>query len=155
MADEPGVDWTASFAEKLNHLFDVVRNPESGKPYSNEELARWCTRTTGHTMSRTFVWQLRTGQRTNPTLRNLNAMAGFFSVPLAYFEPGERSDRIAEQLRLARRLADARSESMVTRAANLSPESIRLLAGMIDRLAEADDLAHRTDGEPRSREESA
>jgi transcriptional regulator with XRE-family HTH domain len=81
-----------TLADKLGHLFRSVQ--PLGREYSNEEVARGCTRVGLGTFSKTYVWQLRTGQRDNPTKRHLEALAAFFGVPPAYFF----DDRIAAQL---------------------------------------------------------
>lgn len=137
MRVEPESGW---LADRVNALFDAIRDPDSGEPYSNEDLARWCARYSGATMSRQFVWQLRRGDRDNPTLRHLRAIAAFFGVELSYFEPGERGERMAEQLRLARTIAATDgAERMVMRGLSLTPESRRAVARMIEELAREQD----------------
>lgn len=72
-----------TLAEKLNELFRTVHPPDRGA-YSNEEVAAEIRRG-GESMSATYLWLLRRGERANPTMRHLQALAGFFGVSPAYF----------------------------------------------------------------------
>ncbi|WP_328554983.1 helix-turn-helix domain-containing protein [Streptomyces sp. NBC_01007] len=127
-----------SLADKLNELFANVR-PDVGHEYSNEQAAA-AIRGTGVTISQSYIWQLRKGIKTNPTLKHLEALAGFFGVPTAYFLDTETSNRVAEQLNLLAetqaRLADSSPESdvrlMAMRAGQLSAERRKQVMDLLD-----------------------
>jgi transcriptional regulator with XRE-family HTH domain len=127
-----------SLADKLNELFANVR-PDVGHEYSNEQVAA-AIRGTGVTISQSYIWQLRKGIKTNPTLKHLEALAGFFGVPTAYFLDTETSNRVAEQLNLLAetqaRLADSSPESdvrlMAMRAGQLSAERRKQVMDLLD-----------------------
>jgi transcriptional regulator with XRE-family HTH domain len=72
-----------TLADKLGHLFQTVV-PAGRGPYSVEEVAKTIT-DSGVPISGSYIWLLRKGQRDNPTLRHLTALARFFGVPPAYF----------------------------------------------------------------------
>jgi transcriptional regulator with XRE-family HTH domain len=85
-----------SFADKLNRLFETIR-PDPAHEYSNEQVAS-AIRDSGVSISQSYIWQLRKSKKTNPTLRHLQALAGFFGVPTAYFVDDSTTARIEEQL---------------------------------------------------------
>ncbi|MFF1272201.1 helix-turn-helix domain-containing protein [Streptomyces marokkonensis] len=85
-----------SFADKLNRLFETVR-PDPSHEYSNEQVAS-AIRAAGVSISQSYIWQLRKGRKTNPTLRHLQALAEYFGVPTAYFVDDSTAARIEEQL---------------------------------------------------------
>jgi transcriptional regulator with XRE-family HTH domain len=125
---------TSTLADKIDALFRVVRRPNR-VPYSHEEVARACREATGESFSATYLWQLRTGRRDNPTKRHLEALAKFFDVPVGYFFDDEQGAAIAKELELLGALRDAGVRSMALRAVNLSPEGAATISDMIDVLA--------------------
>jgi transcriptional regulator with XRE-family HTH domain len=124
----------SSLAEKIDTLFQVVRRPNR-EQFSHEEVAKACREATGETFSATYLWQLRTGRRDNPTKRHLEALAQFFHVPVAYFFDDDQGAAIAKELELLGALRDAGVRSVALRAVNLSPEGIGTISDMIDVLA--------------------
>src|SRR5690348_12440187 len=136
MPDKP------TLADKIDKLFQVVRRPNR-EPYSNEEVARACREATGESFSATYLWQLRTGRRDNPTKRHLEALAQFFQVPPAYFFEDEQSERISEQLALLGALRDAGVRDVALRAVTLSPEGLGTIGDMIEAIARREAEARR------------
>lgn len=125
-------------AERLNHLFAAVR-PDGGQEYSNEQVAAAITRT-GVTISQSYIWQLRKGKKTNPTIKHLQALAGFFGVPVSYFLDDEAAGQVngqlealqAEQARLAEALERGEVRLMAMRAGELSPERRKQVMDLLD-----------------------
>ncbi|MCX4673516.1 helix-turn-helix domain-containing protein [Streptomyces sp. NBC_01381] len=136
-------DATASpkrtLADKLNHLFRTVV-PAGREPYSTEEAAQAIT-ATGVSISGSYIWLLRKGQRDNPTLRHLEALAKFFGVPPAYFFDDETSRSVDEELALLVALRGAGVQDVALRAAGLSPESLSSIAEVIKRVRELEGLS--------------
>ncbi|WP_329371903.1 helix-turn-helix domain-containing protein [Streptomyces sp. NBC_00669] len=124
----------STLAGKIDALFQVIRRP-TREPYSHEEVARACREATGESFSATYLWQLRTGRRDNPTKRHLEALAQFFDVPVGYFFDDEQGAAITKELELLGALRDAGVRSMALRAVNLSPEDAATISDMIDVLA--------------------
>jgi transcriptional regulator with XRE-family HTH domain len=123
-----------TLAEKIDTLFRIVRRPNR-EQFSHEEVARACRQATSETFSATYLWQLRTGRRDNPTKRHLEALAQFFRVPVSYFFDDEQGASIATELELLGALRDAGVRSMALRAVNLSPEGVDTISEMIEVLA--------------------
>ncbi|MFC0542164.1 helix-turn-helix domain-containing protein [Kutzneria chonburiensis] len=123
-----------SLAAKIDKLFQVVRKP-SREQYSHDEVAKACREATGESFSTTYLWQLRTGRRDNPTKRHLEALAQFFEVSPAYFFDNEQSAKIAEELELLGALRDAGVRNVALRAVTLSPAGLDTISDMIDAIA--------------------
>ncbi|MFF0223447.1 XRE family transcriptional regulator [Streptomyces sp. NPDC004629] len=129
-----------TLADKIDALFRIVRRPNR-EQFSHEEVARACREATGESFSATYVWQLRTGRRDNPTKRHLEALAQFFDVPVAYFFDDDQGAAIAKELELLGALRDAGVRSVALRAVNLSPEGVNTISDMIDVLARREGAA--------------
>ncbi|SDG08406.1 Transcriptional regulator, contains XRE-family HTH domain [Lentzea fradiae] len=127
-----------SLADRLNHLF-ARYTARSGQEYSNEHVAA-AIADTGVTISQSYIWQLRKGKKDNPTFKHLQALAGFFGVPVSYFFDDEVTDRVDQQLETLRdqrsRLDEIASRSeaqlMAMRAGELSPDRRRLVMELLD-----------------------
>ncbi|MEU7481094.1 helix-turn-helix domain-containing protein [Lentzea sp. NPDC042327] len=127
-----------SLADKLNHLF-AAHTARSGQEYSNEHVAA-AIADTGVTISQSYIWQLRKGRKDNPTFKHLQALAGFFGVPVSYFFDDEVTDRVNEQLQLLKEeqsrlnelTASSDAQLMAMRADALSPDRRRLVMELLD-----------------------
>lgn len=130
MGESPGKRF---LADKLNKLFATIRR-EDGAEHSNEEVANWCRAHSGESFSRTYLWQLRTGKRTNPTLRHLEALAAFFDMPLAYFGDDELSRRLQHELDLLAALRHTNAKRVALRAVDLSANGTDAVLELIDEI---------------------
>ena len=125
-----------TLAAKIERLFQTVRRPDGRRePYSNKEVAEACQAAGGESFSTTYLWQLRTGRRDNPTKRHLEALAQFFQVPPAYFFNDEQGAAITRELELLGALRDAGVREIALRAVNLPPEWLGMLNDMIDTIS--------------------
>jgi hypothetical protein len=120
---------SASFAERLDRLFRAV-HPAGRGEYSYEEVAA-AIRAEGVAISHTYVWQLRKGQRDNPTIRHVEGLAWFFGVQPSYFLDADTSE-VDAQLELLASLRDQSVRSLALRANGLSEAGLKALAGMIE-----------------------
>jgi transcriptional regulator with XRE-family HTH domain len=126
-------------AAKVDHLFRTVR-PRGGGEYTFEEVAEAIRAKGGPTISATYLWQLRKGRRDNPTKRHLEALAGFFGVPPAYFFDDAEAERIDAELALLNALRDAPVRQIALRASGLSTKSLETIVEMVDRVRELEGL---------------
>lgn len=83
-------------AEKLNRLFEVL-HPTGSRALSNRELALRMKKQ-GRSISSTYISQLRTGTRDNPTLAHLIGLAEAFQVPAGYFTDPEVAQQVDAEL---------------------------------------------------------
>ncbi|MCW2693120.1 MAG: hypothetical protein JWM48_1987 [Mycobacterium sp.] len=149
-----------TLADRLNRLFATIR-PEGAAEYSNEHVAAAIV-ATGVRVSQSYIWQLRKGRKTNPTLRHLEALATFFGIPTAYFFDDEvarrvegQLDRLArEQARLAAAVGSHDLRLMAMRAGELSYERRMQVMDLLDvvyRLEQAERRASQIDTPERGR----
>jgi transcriptional regulator with XRE-family HTH domain len=131
-----------TLGEKLSHLFGSI-HPAGRGPYSNEEVAAAIRDQGGPTISATYLWLLRKGQRDNPTLKHVEALAGFFGVPPAYFFDDETTAKVDAELELLNVMKDLGVQKVAMRVAGLSPRSLDSIAEMIDRVRELEGLPQR------------
>ncbi|MGZ9935204.1 helix-turn-helix domain-containing protein [Streptomyces sp. NC-S4] len=116
-------------ADKVDKLFRTIRT--NGREYTYEEVARGCSELSGGTFSKTYVWQLRTGQRDNPTKRHLEALAAFFRVPAAYFFDDDTAERVDAQLAIASAMGNAEVRDIALRAMSMDDSGRKHLARII------------------------
>ncbi len=128
-----------TLAAKVNRLFTTV-TPRGGGEYTFEEVAEAIRAKGGPTISATYLWQLRKGLRDNPTKRHLEALAGFFGVPPAYFFDSAEAERIDAELALLAALRDGPVRQIAMRANGLSTRSLEAIADMVDRVRELEGL---------------
>src|SRR5579859_1682622 len=120
------------FAGRLDRLLRTV-HPKDRGPYTPAEVAEAINDQAGERMiSGTYLWLLRTGQRDNPTMKHIIAIARFFGVPPTYFFPDDAMARDAVPAELAAALSDGKVREMALRAAGLSDRSLKAITDMID-----------------------
>ncbi|MCR3751799.1 helix-turn-helix domain-containing protein [Lentzea californiensis] len=134
MSEDEGV-----LAARVDHLFRTVRSDDGGE-YTFEEVAEAIRAKGGPTISATYLWQLRKGVRDNPTKRHVEALAGFFGVPPAYFFDAAEAARIDAELTLLNALRDAPVRQLALRARGLSDKSLATIADMVERVRELEGL---------------
>ncbi|MGN9810348.1 XRE family transcriptional regulator [Micromonospora sp. BQ11] len=128
MADPPDRFRGSTLADRLNHLFEVVRPAGRDRPYSNPEVARAVSARGEVQISAQYLWALRNGSRDNPTVKQIDALAAFFGVPPAYFLSDERAADIDEQLALLAAVRDADVREIMRRSSTLSgPDRLAVL----------------------------
>ncbi|MGH3844706.1 MAG: hypothetical protein ACRDS0_25180 [Pseudonocardiaceae bacterium] len=88
------------------------------------------------TFSKTYVWQLHTGQRDNPTKRHLEALATFFGVPAAYFFDDDTAGRVDSQLALATALRDAGVRDVALRISTLDNASRQSIVRIVQEVTQ-------------------
>lgn len=120
-----------TLADKLNHLFATVHPPGRGE-YTLDEVAEAIGQHGETTITAAYLSQMRRGQRTNPSKNVLEALAWFFGVSPAYFFNDEMAAKIVAQLELLAAMRRSSVHQIALRAADLSEESLRNLAVLID-----------------------
>ncbi len=135
-------------ARRLGHLFATV-HPEGRGPYKDREAAEQINASAGEQLvSPTYLWQLRTGKRTDPSLRRASAIAAFFKVKLDYFNERRPEDKPSRwQLALAQALIKVPIQRLAIRADGLSPRALTAVAHLVESLREIEGLRE-GDGDP-------
>jgi transcriptional regulator with XRE-family HTH domain len=128
-------------AEKLDYLFRVV-HPKGRGEYTYREVARAINHTeSGTTISASYVWQLRRGEKDNPTIRHIEAIARFFGVPPSYFLDDQAAADIAAQLELLASMRDNDVREIALRASDLSPAALKMIRNLIEDTRRIEGLA--------------
>ena len=125
---DPGV-----IASKLQFLFETVRKPD-GRKYTYREVLDGIAAHGGPQLSIGYLSQLVNGVRRNPMLDALTAIAGFFKVPLSFFDVTTDTTEADARMKLAARLQSAGVESIAQRAAGLNQGNLKALETLIDQM---------------------
>jgi transcriptional regulator with XRE-family HTH domain len=117
---------------RVEHLFDAVRNPNTGEPFTNAEVARM---TLGD-LSEEAVEGIRTGAIDDPTVGQVTALAGVFGV-----EPSYLLDRSEPPLdrELVEALRDEAVREAVRETARLPERERHLVLGIVRQFGSPDD----------------
>ncbi|MGI5467484.1 helix-turn-helix domain-containing protein [Streptomyces sp. CA-132043] len=128
-------------AQKLDHLLKLRAELRENGKSSYKALAAEIAAQSGESFSGAYLWQLHRGERTNPTLRHLQALAAYFDVPVSYFTDDDVTRKVLDEEDLARReldrsMTEAGVSALYLRGdlAALSPEGKRMVADMVHRL---------------------
>jgi len=70
-----------SVADKVNRLFEIIKNETPGRPYTNAEIARLSL----GGLTEEHVEQIRAGRLTDPSMNQIVTLAEAFGVHPAYF----------------------------------------------------------------------
>jgi transcriptional regulator with XRE-family HTH domain len=112
-------------ARRLEHLFEVVRNPRTGEPNTNAEVARM---TLGD-LSEEDVERIRSGAISDPTVGQVSALAGVFGVEPSYLLDRGKPSLLDEELVQALRDEDVRD---ITRESSRLPDrERRIVLGIV------------------------
>ena len=107
-------------AGRLEYVFEVVRNPKTGEPYTNAEVARM---TLGD-LSEEDVENIRSGAVSDPTVGQVSALASIFGVEPSYLLDRGEPSLLDEELVQALRDEDVRD---ITRESSRLPDRERQL----------------------------
>jgi ESX-1-secreted protein regulator len=135
-----------TLADKLNYLFETV-HPGQHEPYSARHVAAAITAEaaargdTKYEITHSYVSLLRNGERDNPTMKHLEALANFFSVPVSYFfADDETAKRIEDQVELLTAMSDAGVREVAFRASGLSLESLATITEVMRQVRKLEGL---------------
>jgi transcriptional regulator with XRE-family HTH domain len=112
-------------AGRLEHLFEVVRNPKTQEPYTNAEVARM---TLGD-LSEEEVEGIRTGAIGDPTVSQVAALASVFGVEPPY--PRGRGEPSLLDKELVQALRDADVRDITRESSRLPNRERRLVLGIV------------------------
>lgn len=135
-----------TFAELLEHLFQEIHPPGRGS-YTNAEVAEAITKAAngGKGISASAIAQLRTGQKKNPMMSTIKALADFFGVEPGYFFDQAAKERTEAEIALVAAMRDQDVRRVALRAKGLSGNSLSMVTALIEQARSLEGL---TDGEP-------
>jgi transcriptional regulator with XRE-family HTH domain len=112
-------------AGRLEHMFEVVRNPKTGEPYTNAEVAHM---TLGD-LSEETVEKIRTGAVSDPTVGQVVALASVFGVEPSYLLDRGEPSLLDEELVQA--LCDEVVRDITRESSRLPDGERRLVLGIV------------------------
>lgn len=139
-----------TLGEKVDYLFRVV-HPRGRGEYSYREVAQAIHDAgSGTTISASYLWQLRRGEKDNPTIRHVEALAKFFGVPPSYFLDDIAADEITTQLELLAAMRDSEVREIALRASDLSDAALKMIKNVIENTRELEGLTNDVEWQPRT-----
>jgi transcriptional regulator with XRE-family HTH domain len=139
-----------SLSYKIDRLFTTM-HPKGRGEWTYRE-ASMAIKAAGITISPSYIWQLRKGERTNPTLRQIEGLANFFHVPVTYFFGStEQFNTIDAQLSLVRAMRDQDIRDIALRTATLTSDGLRIVSTLIDQLQTTQGMSKKIVPKSRSR----
>jgi transcriptional regulator with XRE-family HTH domain len=124
------VEGAHSIAGRVENLFEAIRNPKTGEPYTNAEVARM---TLGD-LSEEDVERIRTGTISDPTVSQVTALAGVFGVEPSYLL--DRAEPPLFDADLVQALQDEVVRDMIRESSRLSDRERRLVLGIVQQFRE-------------------
>jgi len=111
---------------RVEHLFEIVKNPKTGESYTNAEVARMSV----GNLSVEEVEGIRTGKIADPSVGRVAALASVFGVPPSYLlDRGIESEVLDEETLKA--LADKTAGAILKESMSLSEREKRLVLGIV------------------------
>lgn len=137
------------FAQRLTRLFEETRRPD-GKRWTLQYVADECV-ARGQTVTKAYILHLKAGQRTEPRLSLVEALADVFRVPVTYFHADYAGRVTSDLLPLLVAMHDPRLRRLLGRAdvADLAVLSEPPLADLVERYGIGGLLARLVDPEVR------
>jgi hypothetical protein len=118
-------------ASRLDHLFQTI-HPGRAKPYTPADVAAAINDAAGEQVtSGTYVWQLKTGRRDNPTYKLLIGLSRFFGVSPTYFFDEAETERDALPAEVMLALKDDAVRDIALGSAGLSQQSLKAIADTV------------------------
>lgn len=146
----------SGLAARLNRLFDSQRRYD-GKEWSNGQVAKMIVEQgLAESFSESYLWQLRNGVKTNPTMSHVAALAAFFKVEVNYFFEDEVVVAKVDGDQAPEATIDPEFQLMALRAGELTPEGRQRALDMLKVVWELDrrgqqDSAHSSPEDPQHR----
>ena len=117
-------------AGRVGHLFETIRHPSTGEPFTNADVARMSS----GGLTEEEVEGIRTGRTADPTVGQVAALAAVFGV-----EPSYLVDRGKEPLLLDAEtldaLADETANAILKESARLPEREKRVVLGIVRQFA--------------------
>ena len=111
---------------RVEHLFEVVKNPTTGESYSNAQVARM----SAGEISEEEVEGIRTGKITDPSVSRVAALAAVFGVPPSYVLDRGTGSEVLDEVALEA-LADERSAAILKESVTLSEREKEIVLGIV------------------------
>lgn len=113
-------------SERLEHLFEIIRNPKTGEPYTNAEVSRM----SAGDLAEEDVQAIRKGEITDPTVKQVVSLATAFGVPPSYLLDRGMDLSVLDEEALEA-LADETASAILRESARLSEREKEIVLGIV------------------------
>jgi transcriptional regulator with XRE-family HTH domain len=111
---------------RVEHLFEVLKNPKTGESYTNAQVARM----SAGEITEEEVEGIRTGKIADPSVGRVAALAAVFGVPPSYIlDRGAESEVLDEETLKA--LADKTAGAILKESARLPEREKHIVLGIV------------------------
>ncbi len=115
-------------AQRLDLLFEMAKE-KAGRKLAAGTVADGINAAAGEkVIDQTYIWQLRTGRKDNPSYNVLAQLSRYFGVSPMFFFPEDLGQAVGPNLQAA--LSDERIRDLVMVATGLSDQSVDALTAM-------------------------
>jgi len=122
----PAERLSGGIASRLEHLFEAIRNPKTGEPYTNAEVARM----SAGDLTEGDVEGIRTGKIADPLVSQLAALAAAFGVPPSYLLDRGREPPVLDE-KVLETLTDETAGEILRESARLPEREKRIVLGIV------------------------
>ncbi|ACU77735.1 conserved hypothetical protein [Catenulispora acidiphila DSM 44928] len=128
-------------AKRLDLLFRIA-SEKAGRKIGAGVVAEGINAAAGEkVIEQSYIWQVRTGRKDNPSYKVLMQLAGYFGVHPAFFFPDDSENVIDPDLQVA--LRDERIRNLALLAVGLSDPSIEAVTMIAKNSRSLEGLAER------------
>jgi transcriptional regulator with XRE-family HTH domain len=117
-------------ASRVGHLFETIKHPRTGEPYTNAEVARMSV----GVITEEEVEGIRTGKIADPTVAQVAALAGVFGVDTSYFVDRGTNPSVLDEETLDA-LSDETAAAILRESVRLPEREKRIVLGMVREFA--------------------
>ena len=111
---------------RVEHLFEVVKNPKTGESYTNAQVARM----SAGEITEEEVEGIRSGKIADPSVGRVAALAAVFGVPPSYMlDRGKEPSVLDEEVLEA--LADETSADILKESVSLTEREKQIVLGIV------------------------
>src|SRR5919107_1513023 len=111
---------------RVEHLFEVVKNPKTGESYTNAEVVRM----SAGEITEEEVEGIRTGKIADPSVGRVAALAAAFGVPPSYLLDWGKEPPVLDE-EVLKAMADERASAILRESARLSEREKEIVLGIV------------------------
>ena len=111
---------------RVEHLFEVVKNPKTGESYTNAQVARM----SAGEITEEEVEGIRSGKIADPSVGRVAALAAVFGVPPSYVLDRRTGSEVLDEETL-KALADKAAGAILKESARLPEREKRIVLGIV------------------------
>jgi transcriptional regulator with XRE-family HTH domain len=111
---------------RVEHLFEVVKNPKTGESYTNAEVARM----SAGEITEEEVEGIRTGKIADPSVGRVAALATVFGVPPSYLLDQRKEPSVLDE-EVLEALSDERAGAILRQSTRLPEREKEIVLGIV------------------------